>query len=117
MSLRQPENFSGKIVPVCVSVTIGVILFFLTKSNLPHVGDNIHSLPHGGTYIDGSKKINYCSPQKNFPGNNLLRTTGSLFHPAILVFLLILAIYASSRLGNRRVIIGTCNSPHCQQHN
>lgn len=117
MSLRQPENFSGKIVPICVSVTIGVILFLLTKNNLPHVGDNIHSLPHGGTYIDGSKRINYCSPRGSYPGNNLLRGSGHLLNPAILVFVLIFAIYVSNRMGNRSITLSSCSLAHCQQHN
>nr|WBY51305.1 triple gene block protein 2 [Lily virus X] len=37
----------------------------LTGNTLPHTGDNLHSLPHGGTYCDGTKRIRYGGPHRS----------------------------------------------------
>ncbi|ACN58196.1 tgb2 [Potexvirus ecsallii] len=60
--LTPPPDHSKVFISVVVGVSIALCVFLLNKNYLPHVGDNLHSLPHGGTYCDGTKSINYRGP-------------------------------------------------------
>lgn len=62
MRLQAPPDFTKPLVAVAIGVSIAVAVNFITRSNLPHVGDNLHHLPHGGCYVDGTKRITYNSP-------------------------------------------------------
>jgi len=62
MRLQAPPDFTKPLVAVAIGVSIAVTIHFITRSNLPHVGDNLHHLPHGGRYSDGTKRIIYNSP-------------------------------------------------------
>lgn len=85
MNLRPPPDHSKSVLAISVGLGIGIIIFLLTRSTLPHVGDNIHSLPHGGCYMDGTKRISYNSPAKKFPGSNLFQSSSSPLALIILV--------------------------------
>nr|DAC85620.1 TPA_asm: triple gene block protein 2 [Date palm-associated virus A] len=111
MSLRPPPDYNKTIVPISIGAAIGICLYFLTRSTLPHVGDNIHSLPHGGHYRDGSKVITYCSPQRNFPASNLFKYSSNSFYALIAVIVLIFLIYVSGKFNNNRnCFICPCNA-------
>nr|DAG45438.1 MAG TPA: movement protein [Bacteriophage sp.] len=104
MPLLPPPDNTKAILAVAVGCSIGLALFMLTRSTLPHVGDNLHSLPHGGSYRDGTKSINYCGPRKNYPSSNLL-TNSTAFVP-IIVVVLTGAILLLSRGSGRCVACG-----------
>nr|UCJ00445.1 triple gene block 2 [Cherry necrotic rusty mottle virus] len=59
MSLRPPADYSKPILFAVVGVSLAVICATFKANYLPTVGDNIHSLPHGGSYQDGTKAIYY----------------------------------------------------------
>nr|BDG15106.1 triple gene block protein2 [Clover yellow mosaic virus] len=100
--LTPPPDHSKTLLAAVVGVSLAVLVFTLTRSTLPHVGDNIHSLPHGGDYRDGTKIISYNSPRGNRVGT--LKTL-----PLILAITLPAVIYA---LSHRR-IPRPCNNPAC----
>ncbi|QNJ34489.1 triple gene block protein 2 [Aconite virus A] len=95
MPLSPPIDYSRVFIAIVIGTTIGLALFALTRSTLPHVGDNLHSLPHGGRYRDGTKSIDYCGPRKTFPSSSLFGYSGSNL-PALAVFLLVAVIIAIS---------------------
>ncbi|AGI62180.1 triple gene block protein 2 [Cherry rusty mottle associated virus] len=59
MSLKPPTDWSKPILFASVGVAASLVCFVFKADYLPRVGDNIHSLPHGGSYRDGTKSINY----------------------------------------------------------
>nr|QED44825.1 TGB2 [Garlic yellow virus]QED44831.1 TGB2 [Garlic yellow virus] len=102
MPLSPPPDHSKTFLACAIGATVAVCLFTLTRSTLPHVGDNIHHLPHGGCYQDGTKRIHYNSPRSHYPSSNLGSGSPPVF---IVVLLLVGAILLSERLGQRRVAI------------
>ncbi|QLI58027.1 triple gene block protein 2 [Rubus virus 1] len=109
MSLTAPPDYSKLLLPVSIGIAIGVVFYTLTRSNLPHVGDNIHSLPHGGRYVDGTKRIDYCSPREKFPSSNLFQSGPSNW-AAITVIVLIVLIHAVQRFSGRNSVICSCSA-------
>ncbi|ACO38637.1 TGB2 [Robigovirus elaeis] len=91
MSLRPPTNYTNAILAASIGVAVGLLIHFVRRNELPHSGDNIHHLPYGGQYMDGTKCINY---NRGFGGRNfsllgtssnsgiwlLLLTTGLLLY-------------------------------------
>nr|QED43571.1 TGB2 [Garlic latent virus] len=104
MPLLPPPDNTKAILAVAIGCGIGLALFVLTRSTLPHVGDNLHSLPHGGSYRDGTKAINYCGPRKNYPSSNLL-SNSTAFVPLVVIVLTGIIIFISRR-GNCCVACG-----------
>lgn len=72
LQLQRPPDNTRSYLVLAIGVATAVVIYMLTRSTLPHVGDNIHSLPHGGNYCDGTKSIAYNKPARNFPSSNLL---------------------------------------------
>nr|QQX32713.1 TGB2 [Butterbur mosaic virus]QQX32736.1 triple gene block 2 [Butterbur mosaic virus] len=70
MPLSPPPDNTKTFLALAIGVSLAVILFVATRSTLPHVGDNIHHLPHGGRYRDGTKTIDYCSPGRQSPSSS-----------------------------------------------
>lgn len=64
MPLSPPPNYTNVLACFCVGLSLALIVHLTTRSTIPQVGDNVHSLPHGGLYRDGTKQIAYCSPGK-----------------------------------------------------
>nr|AGR66414.1 TGB2 [Apple stem pitting virus] len=114
MPFSQPPDYSKSVYPIAVGVAIAVVLSTLTRSTLPQVGDNIHNLPHGGNYQDGTKRISYCGPRESFPSSSLLSSgTPMVFG---LIFFLIIAIYVSEkwgRVGARRCMCCVPGATSC----
>lgn len=107
MPLSPPIDYSRVFIAIVIGSTIGLALFALTRSTLPHVGDNLHSLPHGGRYRDGTKSIDYCGPRKSFPSSSLFgSSSGSL--PALAVILLVAVIIAISSLKQNKTRVCNC---------
>nr|QNN26224.1 TGB2 [Peony betaflexivirus 1] len=109
--LAPPPDYSKLGLPLIIGAATALSLFFLTRSNLPHVGDNVHSLPHGGRYKDGTKSVDYCSPRKNLPSSNLFE--GKPWNILLLILALSYAIYIISSRDNRRpcVVRGCVDHP------
>nr|WAK97815.1 TGB2 [Garlic latent virus] len=91
-----------------IGICIALCLYTLTRSTLPHVGYNIHSLPHGGCYQDGTKRIIYNSPARNFPSSNLFTNLTIPFCLIALIFGLI-CVSEKIRPSSRTRISCSCN--------
>nr|CAA74275.1 unnamed protein product [Strawberry mild yellow edge virus] len=90
MPLTPPPDHSITYRILAVGLCSCCAIYAATRSTLPHTGDNLHSLPYGGKYSDGTKSICYSGPGP---------TPDIPTHlPALLVLVLVIAIYASSRL-------------------
>jgi hypothetical protein len=100
--LTPPPDHSKTLFAAVVGVSLAVLVFTLTRSTLPHTGDNIHSLPHGGHYRDGTKVIGYNSP-------NGTRSGPQKTIPLVLVIILPAIIYALSHRRSTR----PCSNPLC----
>ncbi|ASE06182.1 TGB 2 protein [Euonymus yellow vein virus] len=62
MPLTPPRDYSTVFVVALAAFSLVAFTFTATRSTLPFVGDNIHSLAHGGCYRDGTKSIQYFPP-------------------------------------------------------
>nr|ACM45987.1 triple gene block protein 2 [Helleborus net necrosis virus]ACM45993.1 triple gene block protein 2 [Helleborus net necrosis virus] len=108
MPLSPPPDHSRSFLALAVGLTLAVCLFALTRSTLPHVGDNIHSLPHGGCYRDGTKQISYGKPAGRVPSSNLFSGFGFSTALFIAVVLAGLTIYK----GRRTTVCHLCRCNH-----
>nr|AFV36810.1 TGB2 protein [Garlic latent virus] len=109
MPLSPPPDHTKTFFACAVGVCIALCLYTLTRSTLPHVGDNIHSLPHGGCYQDGTKRIIYNSPARKFPSSNLL---SGLTTPLCFLALIIGLIYVSEKVKPSSSVRVACRCNH-----
>nr|BAU68243.1 12 kDa protein [Cactus virus X] len=100
LRLTPPPDHTRTLLPLTLGLGLSLVVFALTRSTLPSVGDSSHSLPHGGWYRDGTKTVFYSGPKK----------TAINWSPSILVLFLTLAIYVSY-LFESRSRAGPCS--HC----
>lgn len=81
--------------PIVVGVVAIALFGFLTITNQKHStqsGDNIHKFANGGSYADGSKRINYNKNNcRAYNGSSSNRTFTGLLLPALF---LAAALYA-----------------------
>nr|UEE94774.1 hypothetical protein [Pea streak virus] len=98
MPLIAPPDNSRSFLALAIGAGIAIVIFTLRSSQLPHVGDNIHSLPHGGFYKDGTKTIQYHSPAR--VSNNWFKGPNNI-QALALVLLIIGLIHASSLRTNK----------------
>lgn len=97
MSFKPPTDFTKPLLALVIGTTVGLTAFALTGHRLPHVGDNIHSLPHGGQYRDGNKHIFYGAPSRK-PDH----CHNDKFWAISAVAILLVLILISERFGRRR---------------
>ncbi|CAC83716.1 TGB2 protein [Garlic latent virus] len=109
MPLSPPPDHTRTYFAGAIGVCVALCLYTLTRSTLPHVGDNIHSLPHGGCYQDGTKRIFYNRPAKNFPSSNLPLSFTS---PVLLLGILIGLIFLSEKIRSSSRTRMTCSCNH-----
>nr|QQG34572.1 TGB2 [Phyllanthus potexvirus 1] len=103
--LTPPRDYTPLLAPLALGFSIALVAFFLSRSNLPHAGDNIHSLPHGGCYRDGTKRVTYNGPGGVSAIDSISRLASRApFWIVLLVLGIPLAIYALERRGH---------GPHC----
>nr|WMX59021.1 triple gene block protein 2 [Desert rose mottle virus] len=108
MPLTPPPNHIRELTPFLLGFALVLAIFTCTRNTLPHTGDNIHSLPFGGSYVDGTKRINYLPPkgQGTFFPSHAQRT----HLPAILVCILPLVIFLLHKATTRNNPGHTCTT-------
>ncbi|QVE55511.1 triple gene block 2 [Pomes virus Greece] len=112
MSLTPPPDYTNAIICGCVGICSALIIVSLKGDYSATVGDNIHKLPHGGSYKDGTKSVVYAG--RLFNGRSHLDPEGgSSFSAFLVVWALIFLIYASYKCAGR----GRCFHYHnCDFH-
>nr|WAB21379.1 triple gene block protein 3 [Banmivirus BanMMV] len=107
MALARPPDYTKVFLVGVLAVGTAVVIHFLRRSELPHVGDNLHSLPYGGSYCDGTKRINYRGVYE--------KKQSYTFSPLLLIFTLSFLIYALSKRNSLSVGVHSCGSG-CNVH-
>nr|WAB21244.1 triple gene block protein 3 [Banmivirus BanMMV] len=102
MALARPPDYTKTFLIGTLAVGTAIVIHFLRRNELPHVGDNLHSLPYGGSYCDGTKRINY--------GGNYNKKQSFAFNPLLLIFALSFLIYALSKRHSLSVDVHSCNA-------
>nr|ULO04620.1 triple gene block protein 2 [Jasmine virus C] len=64
MPLTPPPDYTKAVLCAVAGISLALTLGLYTRSTIPFAGDQFHSLPHGGCYQDGTKKILFNSPGK-----------------------------------------------------
>nr|WAB21269.1 triple gene block protein 3 [Banmivirus BanMMV] len=105
MALSRPPDYTKVLFVGSLAVGTAVIIHFLRRSELPHVGDNLHHLPYGGSYCDGTKRINYGGSHNN--------KQSYLSNPLLLIFILSALIYGLSRRDSVSVGVHGCSAGCC----
>lgn len=103
MSFAPPPDYSKVYITLAGGAALGVLIYALRTNHLPHVGDNTHSLPHGGRYCDGNKQIHYYKPNSG-------DQHGGSWYPLLCVFIISLAILILNR--PRRRLCVRCSESH-----
>nr|URX65505.1 triple gene block protein 2 [Cowpea mild mottle virus] len=62
MPLVAPPDHSKTLSYLAIGLSICLGIWALTRHTIPIAGDNIHRLPFGGCYRDGTKAILYNRP-------------------------------------------------------
>nr|QQG34649.1 TGB2 [Cymodocea nodosa foveavirus 1] len=106
MPLVAPANKWKELKIPIIILSCSIVLYVLTRSTLPYSGDNIHALPHGGKYCDGTKTILYNKPGGSYPSIKL-----PLNLPIILLPLsLIIILHAINRSNQNNTVCTRCNN-------
>ncbi|QEV82106.1 TGB2 [Rose virus A] len=95
MPFSAPPDNTKVYLASAIGLCCCLSLFLLTRSTLPHIGDNVHALAHGGEYRDGTKRISYFKPQSSVPSSNLFKASGDFWVFASIICLSLL-IWISS---------------------
>uniref|UniRef100_A0AAU7L1Y0 Movement protein TGB2 n=1 Tax=Hibiscus chlorotic speck associated virus 1 TaxID=3143942 RepID=A0AAU7L1Y0_9VIRU len=111
MPLSQPPDHSKTLLVLVIGISLGLIVYLLTSYKGPSVGDNIHNLPFGGYYQDGTKRIIYNSPQKQNKAYSIGLDKTLAF---VLLILLSFLVYVSERVvpGRNSGTNCVCDSHH-----
>nr|AVD50424.1 TGB protein 2 [Cherry green ring mottle virus] len=112
MSLRPPTDYSKPILCAAVGVSLALLCAALKSHYLPSVGDNLHSLPHGGYYTDGTKSISYNGLNCKEPSQVRTSLKSEKLIALLLVIVVSFLIYVSSRFSSRSSRI----QHHCIHH-
>ncbi|QYF50249.1 MAG: TGB2 protein [Xinjiang sediment betaflexivirus 1] len=99
MPLVPPADHSRAFFALAVGAALAIFAWTITRSTLPQVGDNVHSLPHGGYYRDGTKTIHYGGPGIS-RDRAFIRASPELMW--LVVIALIVAIWLSNKVGQKR---------------
>lgn len=105
MALSRPPDYTRVLLVGVLAVGTAFIIHSIRKSELPHVGDNLHHLPYGGSYCDGTKKIHYSGSRDN--------RSVTTFNPLLWIFVLSILIYVSSKRDSLSVGVHSCGTGRC----
>ncbi|ACJ14320.1 triple gene block protein 2 [Potato latent virus] len=106
MPLTPPPDYTKAILAACIGLSLALLVGVYSRSTIPAVGDNLHSLPHGGTYLDGTKRIVYGAPNKL---NSLEGQRTLSGQPWAIVIVLIAVIILLSRFNSTCAHCGRCH--------
>ncbi|QCT25581.1 triple gene block 2 [Yam virus Y] len=109
MPLVAPPDHTRTYQLVAIGASLAALLFILTRSTLPHVGDNLHHLPHGGCYQDGTKRITYRGPNSSFPSSNLFKSSNT-FWAFLAVWTIVCLLHVFNRTTHRHFEFHSCSS-------
>ncbi|UXX34105.1 triple gene block protein 2 [Pseudostellaria heterophylla carlavirus 2] len=109
MPLLPPPDNTKAFFALAVGVSGALCLHFLTRSNLPFSGDNIHSLPHGGNYVDGTKAIRYNRASEQQPKSPLHFELSKV----LIVAFILASVCLLKYLHNPRSRCNRCGRVHC----
>nr|QNT38356.1 TGB2 [Cherry virus Turkey] len=101
MSLTPPPNYTSAVLCGCAGVCAALIVVSLKSDYSAPVGDNIHRLPHGGSYKDGTKSVVYAGRFFEGKGHLGLEEDFNNFWVFTVVWLLIFLIYVSHKCTSR----------------
>ncbi|ABG48662.1 ORF 3 [Malva mosaic virus] len=104
--LTAPTNYEQVYKILAIGVLSCLSIYALRASHLPHVGDNLHHLPHGGNYVDGTKRISYFKPHTSHGANYK-------WSAACAIGFLSLLIFAQTRFNSRPVSTSVRVCAHC----
>ncbi|QED43071.1 TGB2 [Garlic common virus] len=108
MSLRPPTDYSKSVIAIVVGISAALVIHSLRRSEHPHSGDNIHHLPYGGNYRDGTKSVNYFNKQGGKePGGY------SIFWVICAIWIIIALLHVFRTTTVRRISIHSCHSCGC----
>ncbi|UEP18562.1 MAG: triple gene block protein 2 [Physalis virus X] len=105
--LQRPSDYSKAILAGVVGLGVIGFSYTVTRSTIPHVGDNLHHLPHGGSYRDGTKAICYSGPKVD----TATQPSGR-FVVFLICVLLVGLIYGLSNSRNS-THLHRCSTVHC----
>ncbi|BAG12160.1 Triple gene block protein 2 [Asparagus virus 3] len=104
--LTPPTNYESVFKILAIGALSCLSIYSLRTNHLPHTGDNIHHLPHGGNYADGTKRVQYFRPSAPVHGS-------SKFTAACAILFLTLLILAQSQWPARAVRCSVRVCGHC----
>lgn len=105
MALTRPPDYTKVLLVGFLAVGTAIVIHSLRRSELPHVGDNLHHLPYGGSYCDGTKRINYGGSHNN--------KQSFVLNPLLLIFVLSALIYGLSKHDSLSVGVHRCGAGSC----
>nr|AXB54207.1 TGBp2 [Pepino mosaic virus] len=76
---------------IAIAFLLSACIYFQNSHYQPVAGDNLHRLPFGGQYQDGTKKISY------FPQQQSYFHSGNKLNVIILIFILTLGIILTNK--------------------
>lgn len=76
---------------IAIALLLSACIYFQNSHYQPVAGDNLHRLPFGGQYQDGTKKISY------FPQQQSYFHSGNKLNVLILIFILTLGIVLTNK--------------------
>nr|QYF50144.1 MAG: putative triple gene block protein 2 [Sichuan alphaflexivirus 1] len=110
MPLTEQKTHHESVKLVALAAGVIGIVWAITRSTLPQVGDNVHKLPHGGQYQDGTKVIRYNSP--GCSSHSAKSSSGFAFLVVVIIGLY-LAADAWFRSSSSRSVCVVCRDTSC----
>nr|CAJ14221.1 triple gene block protein 2 [Pepino mosaic virus] len=99
---------------IAIAFLLSACIYSQNSHYQPVAGDNLHRLPFGGQYQDGTKKISYFPQQQSyFPSGNKLNVL-------ILIFILTLGIVLTNKFSfsfSRTTHQHSCYNTHSATNN
>nr|CAJ14329.1 triple gene block protein 2 [Pepino mosaic virus] len=99
---------------IAIAFLLSACIYFQNSPYQPVAGDNLHSLPFGGQYQDGTKKISY------FPQQQSYFHSGNKLNVLILIFILTLGIVLTNKFSfsfSRTTHQHSCYNTHSATNN
>nr|QED43056.1 TGB2 [Asparagus virus 3] len=106
--LTPPTNYESVFKILAIGALSCLSIYALRANQLPHTGDNVHHLPHGGNYADGTKRIQYFRPGGKLHDH-------SKFTAGCVVLFLTLLILVQSQWPSRTIRSSVHVCTHCSQ--